>query len=102
MAESRTGAFATSRNYYEQAKSKGVDAPFVEYLTLATLINVIISQGLYQPFGYTRTRFEKLGRLVKLRNDVAHSAPLLSHAPLVMCEAWGEHSAARRSACPVA
>jgi len=74
MAEGRTGDFAQSRQSYKEAKHEGVDAPFVEYLTLPTLINVIISQGLYKELGYSRTRFEKLGGLRKLRNDVAHPA----------------------------
>jgi hypothetical protein len=90
MAESRTGDFAISRNYYEKAKSEGVDAPFVEYLTLSTLINVITSQGLYKPFGYTRTHFEQLGSLVKLRNDVAHSARSLVTNPSSCVRLWGK------------
>jgi hypothetical protein len=88
MAEGRTGDFAESRNYYEKAKGEGVDAPFVEYLTLSTLINLIASQGLYKTLGYTRTRFEKLGSLRKLRNDVAHPARSLVTNPSSCVGLW--------------
>lgn len=81
MAEGRTGGFAESLKYYEEAKREGVDAPFVEYLTLPTLINVGTAQGLHEVFGYSRTRFEKLGRLRSLRNAVAHPARSLVTNP---------------------
>jgi hypothetical protein len=82
MAEHRTGAFAESRRYYEEAKREGVDAPFVQYLTFPTLINIVASQGLYKKFGLSRTRFEKLGSLRELRNAVAHPARSLVQVPI--------------------
>jgi len=88
MAEGRTGAFAESLKYYEEAKRVGVDAPFVEYLTLPTLINVGIAQGLHEVFGYSRTRFEKLGRLRSLRNAVAHPARSLITNPSSCVKLW--------------
>jgi hypothetical protein len=88
MAENRTRDFAKSRNDYENAKREGVDAPFVEYLTISTLINVITAQGLYKTFRYTRNRFEKLGSLRKLRNDVAHPARSLVMNPSSCVALW--------------
>lgn len=88
MAEGRTGGFAESLKYYEEAKREGVDAPFVEYLTLPTLINVGIAQGLHKVFRYSRTRFEKLGRLRSLRNAVAHPARSLVTNPSSCVKLW--------------
>lgn len=88
MAEGRTGGFAESLKYYKEAKHEGVDAPFVEYLTLPTLINVGITRGLYKVFGYSRTRFEKLGRLRSLRNAVAHPARSLVTNPSSCVKLW--------------
>jgi len=88
MAEGRTGAFAESLKNYEEAKREGVDAPFVEYLTLPTLINVGTSQRLYEVFGFSRTRFEKLGRLRNLRNAVAHPVRSLITDPSSCVKLW--------------
>ena len=88
MAEGRTGAFAESLKYYEEAKREGVDAPFVEYLTLPTLINVGTALGLHEVFEYSRTRFEKLGRLRNLRNAVAHPARSLVTDPSSCVKLW--------------
>ncbi len=88
MAEGRTGAFGESLKYYEKAKREGVDAPFVEYLTLPTLINVGTSQRLYEVFGFSRTRYEKLGKLIKLRNAVAHPARSLVTDPSSCVKLW--------------
>lgn len=90
MSEGHKGDFAESRNYYEKDKSEGVEAPFLEYLTLSTLINIVSSQGLYKTLGYTRTRFKKLGTLVKLRNDVAHPARSLVTNSSSCLELWGK------------
>jgi hypothetical protein len=88
MAESRRGDFAESLKYYEETKREGVDAAFVEYLTLSTLINVCITQGLHKVLGYSRTHFEKLGRLRNLRNAVAHPARSLVTNPSSCVKLW--------------
>jgi hypothetical protein len=90
MAEHRTGAFAESRRYYEEAKREGVDAPFVQYLTFPTLINIVASQGLYKKFRLSRTRFEKLGSLRELRNAVAHPARSLVANQSSCVELWAK------------
>jgi hypothetical protein len=60
---------------YQEDKTTGVDACFVEYLYLSDLINIIIKQKLYERLRYSRTRFEKsLGSLNDLRHAVAHPA----------------------------
>lgn len=62
------------KRYQEDIKT-GVDVRFVEYLYLSDLINIIIKKKLYEPLGYSRTRFKKnLGSLNDLRNAVAHPA----------------------------
>ncbi|MGH8071941.1 MAG: hypothetical protein ACRERE_43265 [Candidatus Entotheonellia bacterium] len=89
-AEHHTGDFAQSRKNYEEAKREGVDAPFIEYLTLPTLINVITSQGLHEGLRYSGTRFKKLGSLRKLRNDVAHPARSLVTNPSSCVKLWAK------------
>jgi len=60
---------------YQEDKTTGSDARFVEYLYLSDLINIILKQKLYERLGYSRTRFEKtLGSLNDLRHAVAHPA----------------------------
>jgi hypothetical protein len=86
MTEKRT--VAESLKYYEDAKRKGVDAPFAEYLTLSTMINLGIALGLHEGVGYSRTHFEKLGRLLSLRNAVAHPARSLITNPSSCVKLW--------------
>lgn len=61
------------KEHYEEDKMKGKDVPFVEYLYLSNLINIIVKQKLCAQLGYSQTAFgEELGSLNNLRNDVAH------------------------------
>jgi len=57
---------------YQEDKMKGDDVPFVEYLYLSDLINIIAKKKLYEPPGYAG--FAKLGSLNELRHAVAHPA----------------------------
>lgn len=88
MAERRTEDFTESIKYYEEAKREGVDAPFVEYLTLPTMINIGLTLGLHKRVGYSRTCFEKLGRLRNLRNAVAHPVRSLITKPSSCVKLW--------------
>ena len=66
--------FAEVKTRYNADKTKGVDVPFVEYLFLSDLINVIAKKQLYNALGcQSRKQFEQdFGPLVKLRDAVAH------------------------------
>ncbi len=60
---------------YQEDKEKGVELPFVEYLYLSDLINVMINKKLHTLLGYNRTKFENVfGSLVSLRDIIAHPA----------------------------
>jgi hypothetical protein len=61
---------------YEEDKALGVDTPFIEYLYLSDLIEIIGKKKLYEQLGYSSRRcFDKnLGSLNDLRNAVAHPA----------------------------
>ena len=60
---------------YTSDKAKGYDVPFVEYLYLSDLINVMIEKRLYSKLGYSRTFFEKhFGSLNEFRHNIAHPA----------------------------
>jgi hypothetical protein len=66
--------FAEVKARYHADKTKGVDVPFVEYLFLSDLINVIAKKQLYNTLGcQSRKQFEQdFGPLIKLRDAVAH------------------------------
>lgn len=60
---------------FKSDKAKGFEVPFVEYLYLSDLINIVIKKNLYSMIGYTRDSFKKsFGSLNDLRHDVAHPA----------------------------
>lgn len=88
MAESRREGFTESLKYYDEAKCEGVDALFVEYLTLPTMINIGITLGLHKEVGYSRNSFKKLGRLRSLRNVVAHPVRSLITNPSSCMKLW--------------
>lgn len=62
------------KDRFSDDKTKGVDVPFVNYLFLSDLVNVIAKKRLFEALGYqSRTQFDKaFGPLVELRNAVAH------------------------------
>jgi hypothetical protein len=74
FGESDNPKFAEVKDRYRTDKTKGVDVPFVEYLFLSDLINVIARKKLYSALGcQSRRQFDQdFGPLVKLRDAVAH------------------------------
>lgn len=76
FGESDKQKYAEVKARYNTDKTKGVDVPFVEYLFLSDLINVIAKKRLYSALEcQSRNQFEKkFGVLVKLRDAIAHPA----------------------------
>jgi hypothetical protein len=66
--------FEETRYRYKADKDNGVDVPFVEYLYLSDLINLIAKKQLFKELGYeSRKQFEKaVGPLNELRKNVCH------------------------------
>lgn len=61
------------KNRYKQDKDKGVEVPFVEYLYLSDLINIVLEKDLHSAIGYSRKQFKNdFGALNDLRHSVAH------------------------------
>jgi hypothetical protein len=59
---------------YEEDKSNGLEVPFVEYLYLSDLINIIAIRKLFSYLRFpSRKKFEdSFNSLISLRNTVAH------------------------------
>ena len=66
--------FEETRDRYKADKDNGVDVPFVEYLYLSDLINMIAKKQLFKDLGYeSRKQFDKaFGPLNELRKNVCH------------------------------
>ncbi len=60
-------------NRYKADQEAGMEVPFVEYLYLSDLANVISRANLHEQLGLSRTKATKiLGSLTNFRNKVAH------------------------------
>jgi hypothetical protein len=70
---------------YEEDKKEGNDVPFLEYLYLSDLINIITKKKLCELPGYAG--FAKLGSLVSLRDAVAHRG----RGKTFLRASWAQH-----------
>lgn len=76
---------------YTSDKTEGYDVPFVEYLYLSDLINVMIEKKLYSKLGYSRTSFEKhFGSLNEFRHNIAHPARSIINRADSVSKLWNK------------
>jgi hypothetical protein len=75
--------YADVKKRYNSDKDRGVDVPFVEYLYLSDLFDVIRKRGLFDQLGYqSGAECDDVFRpLVPLRNTVAHATRSLITDP---------------------
>lgn len=58
---------------FAKDRTKGLDAPLIEYIYLSDLVRLAVVAKLHRQLGYSKKKFERTtGALVDLRNRVAH------------------------------
>jgi hypothetical protein len=74
ICEGSENKYEKTKDRYKADKENGVDVPFVEYLYLSDLVNVIAKKQLFKALDYpSRNKFEDaFGPLNALRNNVCH------------------------------
>jgi hypothetical protein len=84
------GKYRGVKKRYKSDRALGYDVPFVEYMYLTDLVKVIGEKGLFGQMGYQDCRqfMGAFGRLVKLRNKVAHPNRSLITGPESCKELW--------------
>jgi len=65
--------YESVKKRYKTDRDNGVESPFVDYLYLSDLINIVLKRELHSKLGYEKKEFQSnLGSLNDLRDTVAH------------------------------
>lgn len=85
-----SGKAAEIRERYLADRAQGVDAPFIQYLYLSDLVNIVAKRRLFTLLGYgSRAKFEdQLGGVIGLRNAVAHPVRSIVTQPDACTKLW--------------